>query len=116
LTIKKRNFVIGIWSLVFWFSPCSLCLRGWKFGGAIGAAARLEKISLKMADIKVTATVRMHKEESGFFIDAALDTELAGGARAAGRSARREGAHDLPVLESDARQYRGETFGEWEAG
>jgi organic hydroperoxide reductase OsmC/OhrA len=31
-----------------------------------------------MADIKVTATVRLHKEESGFFIDAALDAELAG--------------------------------------
>ena len=36
------------------------------FGGAIGAAASLAKIPLKMADIKVTATVRLHKEESGF--------------------------------------------------
>src|SRR5262249_23610584 len=48
------------------------------FGSAIGAAASLAKIPLKMADIKVTATVRLHKEESGFFIDAALDTELPG--------------------------------------
>lgn len=48
------------------------------FGGAIGAAASQEKIPLRMADIKVTATVRLHKEESGFFIDATLDAELAG--------------------------------------
>ena len=47
------------------------------FGGAIGAAASLAKVPLKMADIKVTATVRLHKEESGFFIDATLDAELA---------------------------------------
>ena len=48
------------------------------FGSAIGAAASLAKIPLKMADIKVTATVRLHKEESGYFIDAALDAELNG--------------------------------------
>jgi lipoyl-dependent peroxiredoxin len=47
------------------------------FGGAIGAAAGLAKVPLRMADIKVTATVRLH-EESGFFIDTALDAELAG--------------------------------------
>jgi osmotically inducible protein OsmC len=48
------------------------------FGGAIGAAANLSKVPLRMADIKVTATVRLHKEESGFFIDASLNAELAG--------------------------------------
>lgn len=32
-----------------------------------------------MADIKVTATVRLRKEDSGYFIDATLDAELAGG-------------------------------------
>jgi hypothetical protein len=31
-----------------------------------------------MADIKVTASVRLRKEESGFFIHASLDAELAG--------------------------------------
>ncbi len=29
-----------------------------------------------MADIKVTATVRLHKDDSGYFIDATLDAEL----------------------------------------
>jgi len=29
-----------------------------------------------MADIKVTATVRLHKDDSGFFIDATLDAAL----------------------------------------
>ena len=54
-----------------------------------------------MADIEVTSTARLHKEESGFVIDAALDAELGGGgARSAGRSARREGAHDLAILEA----------------
>jgi lipoyl-dependent peroxiredoxin len=48
------------------------------FGGAIGAAASLAKVPLRMADIKVTATVRLHKEDTGFFIDATLDAELAG--------------------------------------
>src|SRR3954471_20960224 len=48
------------------------------FGGAIGAAASLAKIPLRMADIKVTTTVRLHKEDTGFFIDAALNAELAG--------------------------------------
>jgi Ohr subfamily peroxiredoxin len=46
------------------------------FGGAIGAAAAISKIPLKMADVKVTATVRLHKEESVFFIDATLDAAL----------------------------------------
>jgi len=42
------------------------------FGGAIGAAASLAKVPLRMADIKVTATVRLHKDDSGFFIDAEM--------------------------------------------
>src|ERR1700748_3000277 len=48
------------------------------FGGAIGLAASLAKVPLKMADIKVTTTVRLHKEESGFFIDATLNCDLTG--------------------------------------
>jgi Ohr subfamily peroxiredoxin len=31
-----------------------------------------------MADIKVTATVRLHKDDSGYFIDATLDAQLQG--------------------------------------
>jgi len=48
------------------------------FGGAIGAAARNEKVDLEPNNIKVTATVRLNKEDSGFFIDVALDAELKG--------------------------------------
>jgi lipoyl-dependent peroxiredoxin len=48
------------------------------FGSAIGAAASQSKIPLKMADIKVTATVRLHKDDDGFHIDASLNCELAG--------------------------------------
>jgi len=48
------------------------------FGGAIGAAASLAKIPLKMADIKVTTTVRLHKDDGGFHIDASLNAELKG--------------------------------------
>lgn len=48
------------------------------FGGAIGAAARLENVALKPKDIKVTATVNLNKEDSGFFIDVTLNAELAG--------------------------------------
>jgi Ohr subfamily peroxiredoxin len=48
------------------------------FGGAIGAAARNAKVSLRPADIKVTATVNLNKDDSGFFIDATLNAELAG--------------------------------------
>ena len=48
------------------------------FGGAIGYAASLGKIPLKMADIKVTTTVRLHKDDDGFHIDASLNCELAG--------------------------------------
>ncbi|HEX3599425.1 MAG TPA: Ohr family peroxiredoxin [Lacipirellulaceae bacterium] len=48
------------------------------FGGAIGAAASIAKIPLKMADIKVTTTVRLHKDDDGFHIDASLNAELNG--------------------------------------
>ncbi len=48
------------------------------FGGAIGAAARNEKVELAPGDIKVTATVRLNKEDSGFFLDVTLDAKLKG--------------------------------------
>jgi osmotically inducible protein OsmC len=48
------------------------------FGGAIGLAASLAKIPLKTADIKVTTTVNLNKEESGFFLDVTLNAELKG--------------------------------------
>src|SRR5262245_11400315 len=48
------------------------------FGGAIKAAAGLEKIALAAKDIKVTAIVNLNKEESGFFIDVTLNAELNG--------------------------------------
>jgi lipoyl-dependent peroxiredoxin len=48
------------------------------FGGAIGAAASQLKVPLKMSDVKVTAVVNLNKDDSGFFIDATLNAELAG--------------------------------------
>lgn len=48
------------------------------FGGAIGLAASLAKIPLKSSDIKVTATVNLNKDDSGFFIDVTLNAELNG--------------------------------------
>ncbi len=48
------------------------------FGGAIAYAASLAKIPLKPRDIKVTATVNLNREESGFFLDATLNAELNG--------------------------------------
>ena len=48
------------------------------FGGAIGAAAGQAKIALKPADIKVTATVNLNKDDSGFFLDVTLNAELNG--------------------------------------
>ncbi|HYF14846.1 MAG TPA: Ohr family peroxiredoxin [Phycisphaerales bacterium] len=48
------------------------------FGGAIGAAAAQEKVPLRSKDIKVTATVDLHKENTGFFISATLNAELPG--------------------------------------
>ena len=38
------------------------------FGGAIGAAAGLAKVPLKPGDIKVTATVNLNKDDSGYFL------------------------------------------------
>ena len=52
------------------------------FGGAIGLAASLAKIPLKPADIKVTATVNLNKDDSGFFLDVTLNAELNGVAQA----------------------------------
>src|SRR5262245_49774387 len=48
------------------------------FGGAIGAAAGLAKVALRMADVKVTATVNLNKDDSGFFLDVTLNAELNG--------------------------------------
>jgi lipoyl-dependent peroxiredoxin len=48
------------------------------FGGAIKAAAGLEKIALNANDIKVTATVNLNKDESGAFLDVTLNAELNG--------------------------------------
>jgi osmotically inducible protein OsmC len=42
------------------------------------AAAGLEKIALNASDIKVTATVNLNKDESGFFLDVTLNAELNG--------------------------------------
>ena len=48
------------------------------FGGAIGAAAGLAKVTLRPADIKVTATVNLNKDDSGYFVDVTLNAELNG--------------------------------------
>src|SRR5262249_1642931 len=48
------------------------------FGGAIGAAAAQAKIPVKLSDVKVTATVNLNKDDSGFFIDATLNAEIKG--------------------------------------
>jgi Ohr subfamily peroxiredoxin len=48
------------------------------FGGAILAAAGLAKAHLKPADIKVTATVNLNKDDSGYFLDVTLNAELNG--------------------------------------
>ena len=48
------------------------------FGGAIGVAASLAKIPLRAKDIKVTASVNLNKNESGFFLDVTLNAELNG--------------------------------------
>lgn len=52
------------------------------FGGAIAAAAGLAKVPLKASDIKVTATVNLNKDDTGYFIDATLNAELNGVAQA----------------------------------
>lgn len=56
------------------------------FGGAIGLAASLAKVPLKMSDIKVTATVNLNKDDAGFFIDATLDAALDGVSQAQAES------------------------------
>jgi osmotically inducible protein OsmC len=48
------------------------------FGGAVRAAAQINKIQVDAKAIKVTATVNLNKEDSGFFIDVTLNTEVAG--------------------------------------
>ena len=48
------------------------------FGGAIAAAAALSRVSLKPADITVTATVNLNKDDSGYFLDVTLNAELNG--------------------------------------
>lgn len=48
------------------------------FGGAIGAAAGLAKIPLRGKDIKVTATVVLNKDDSGYFLSATLNGEMPG--------------------------------------
>ena len=53
------------------------------FGGAVGLAAKLAEMSVTPSDIKVTATVKLNKDDSvplgsGFFIGATLNVEIAG--------------------------------------
>ncbi len=48
------------------------------FGGAIAAAAGLAKVPLKGSDIKVTATVNLNKDDSGYFLNVTLNAELKG--------------------------------------
>ena len=48
------------------------------FGGAIAAAAGLAKVTLRNSDIKVTATVNLNKDDSGYFLDVTLNAELNG--------------------------------------
>lgn len=52
------------------YSACS--------GGAIAAAAGLAKVTLRNSDIKVTATVNLNKDDTGFFLDVTLNAELNG--------------------------------------
>jgi osmotically inducible protein OsmC len=48
------------------------------FGSAIGAAAGMAKVRLRLSDIRVTATVNLNQNESGYFLDVMLSAELAG--------------------------------------
>ena len=61
-------------------SPEQLFAAGYSacFGGAIGLAASLAKTPVKASDIKVTTTVNLNKDDSGFFLDVTLNAELAG--------------------------------------
>jgi Ohr subfamily peroxiredoxin len=46
------------------------------FGGAIGAAAAQTKVPLRLSDVKVTATVNLNKDDSGFSLDVTLNADL----------------------------------------
>jgi osmotically inducible protein OsmC len=62
-------------------NPEQLFAAGWSacFGSAIAAAAAsIAKIPLRLGDIKVTTTVSLHKDDSGFFLDAKLNGDLKG--------------------------------------
>lgn len=48
------------------------------FGSAIALAASLAKIPLNARDIKVTATVNLNQDDSGYFLDVTLNAELHG--------------------------------------
>jgi lipoyl-dependent peroxiredoxin len=48
------------------------------FGSAIALAASLAKVPLKLSDIKVTTTVNLNKDDSGYFLDVTLNAELKG--------------------------------------
>jgi Ohr subfamily peroxiredoxin len=48
------------------------------FGSALGAAAGLAKVPLKLSDVKVTATVNLNKDDNGYFLDVTLNAELKG--------------------------------------
>jgi Ohr subfamily peroxiredoxin len=61
-------------------NPEQLFAAGWSacFGGALGAAAALEKVPLRGKDTKVTATVNLNKEETGYTLSATINAELPG--------------------------------------
>ncbi len=48
------------------------------FGGAIGVAAMMAKVPLRAADITVTATVNLNKDDTGYFLDVTLNAALNG--------------------------------------
>lgn len=48
------------------------------FGGAINVAAMMAKIPLRAADITVTATVNLNKDDTGYFLDVTLNAALNG--------------------------------------
>ena len=48
------------------------------FGSAIAFAASQAKVPLSIKDVKVTATVNLNKDDSGFFLDVTLNAELKG--------------------------------------
>ena len=68
------------------------------FGSAIAAAAGLAKIAVKPSDIKVTATVNLNKDDSGYFLDVTLNAELKGidQSQAEGSSPRRTPSAPTP--------------------